>query len=526
MGIFPTKIHSNIYRAGLILLAVGLPLSVFLMSIAQFVLIINWLLEGQLKKKVKSFFSNVPAMVFSAIFFIHILGLLYTTDFSYAFKDLRIKIPLLLLPLIIATTRPLNSNQFNSLLNFFIAAVVVSSFVSVYMLYFKNFSDIREITPFISHIRFSLMICLSICFLLSMLYNKNFKGVVSFFFIAATMVWLIYFLFLIESPTGLGILSFLLVFFALFIVFKTNNIYKRLGAALFFLAILSATFLYLRSAILEYKHAEDFDFNNLPAYTAYGNPYYHDTTSLFAENGTLVWLFIADDELKDKWEQHSDYDYYGLDNKGQELRATLIRYMASKGLKKDAQGFEKLTESDIRAVEQGIPTVKFFEIGTLKKRIHEILYEFDRYKKTGNPNALSIVMRYKFLKTAWHIITNNFWLGVGTGDVNIAFDNMYEALNTQLEPENRWRAHNQYVSFFVAFGILGFALFLTALIYPPVKLKSFNDYRFLAFFIIVALSMLTEDTLETQAGVTFFAFFSVLFLFGHEKSNKRKSSQQ
>ncbi len=35
----------------------------------------------------------------------------------------------------------------------------------------------------------------------------------------------------------------------------------------------------------------------------------------------------------------------------------------------------------------------------------------------------------------------------------------------------------------------------------------------MTFWITAFLSMLTEDTLETQAGVSFFIFFSCLFLF-------------
>jgi len=41
---------------------------------------------------------------------------------------------------------------------------------------------------------------------------------------------------------------------------------------------------------------------------------------------------------------------------------------------------------------------------------------------------------------------------------------------------------------------------------------------YLSFFIIAVISFLTEDTLETQAGVTFFAFFNSFFLLGIAQS--------
>jgi len=55
---------------------------------------------------------------------------------------------------------------------------------------------------------------------------------------------------------------------------------------------------------------------------------------------------------------------------------------------------------------------------------------------------------------------------------------------------------------------------MIVLIYPPIKTRRFTDYFYLSFFVIMIVSMVSEDTIETQAGVTIFAFFTSLFLFG------------
>ncbi|MBU2650467.1 MAG: hypothetical protein KKA81_05995, partial [Bacteroidetes bacterium] len=68
----------------------------------------------------------------------------------------------------------------------------------------------------------------------------------------------------------------------------------------------------------------------------------------------------------------------------------------------------------------------------------------------------------------------------------------------------------------VGFGFIGFAWFIFALIYPAYKTRYFKDYLYSVFFIIIIFSMLTEDTIETQVGVTIFAFFSALLLFGRQ----------
>src|SRR5687768_5889238 len=92
----------EIYFTGLLLLAASLPVSMFMMSVSQFVLAGAWILCGNLKQRFSSFLHNKPAMLLSAVFLMHIAGLLYTNyDFNYALRDIRIKIPLLIMPFLI-----------------------------------------------------------------------------------------------------------------------------------------------------------------------------------------------------------------------------------------------------------------------------------------------------------------------------------------------------------------------------------------------------------------------------------------
>jgi O-antigen ligase len=112
-----------------------------------------------------------------------------------------------------------------------------------------------------------------------------------------------------------------------------------------------------------------------------------------------------------------------------------------------------------------------------------------------------------------NIFLQHFWTGVGTGDVQKAFDEEYGQENSRLSKEFRHRGHNQYLTFALTFGIGGFLFFIFSLFYPIFKMKKQSDYFYATFFVIAFISMLTEDTLETQAGVTFFAFFNSFFLF-------------
>jgi putative Ca2+/H+ antiporter (TMEM165/GDT1 family) len=82
-----------------------------------------------------------------------------------------------------------------------------------------------------------------------------------------------------------------------------------------------------------------------------------------------------------------------------------------------------------------------------------------------------------------------------------------------LQQQYQHRAHNQWLTILLTFGILGMLLFMLVVFYPLFYKRKYLDYFYIVFFIAFALSLLTEDTLETQAGVTFYALFNCLFLF-------------
>jgi hypothetical protein len=277
---------------------------------------------------------------------------------------------------------------------------------------------------------------------------------------------------------------------------------------LFFLA-----WLYARNIARDVNHIDPVDFNSLQKVTKLGNPYRHDLSNLQVENGSYVWLYVATEELKKAWNQRSKYDFDGKDKAGQEIKFTLIRFLTSKGYRKDAEGISKLTDEEVAMVEDGIASIVYVEKSTLYVRIYKIFWEYNRYIATHNPSGHSVMQRLEFWNTSGAIIRDNWLTGVGTGDLGNAFEEEYKKMGSLLEKEYRWRSHNQFLAILATFGIFGLAWFLFSLIYPAARLGKFHDFYYLSFFIIIILSMLTEDTLETQAGVTPFAFFTSFYLF-------------
>ncbi len=142
----------------------SLPLSLYAMSVMQFALIIFWAYEGyynkitleiksipkwilfplqNIKIKIEKLKSNKIALLIISIYVIHLLGLIFTENFKLAFDDLRTKLPLLSLTIIIGTSKPISKKQLNVLFLFYIAAIISGTFFGLYKFMGHNFMDLR-----------------------------------------------------------------------------------------------------------------------------------------------------------------------------------------------------------------------------------------------------------------------------------------------------------------------------------------------------------------------------------------------
>lgn len=515
----------SIYLFGLILLVSSLPLSLFLTSFAQIILAVSFFTEGTFIEKFKRFFRNKPAMIIAGIWIMHVTGLLYTTDITEGLKDVRIKAPLLILPVIISGSEPLTRKQFNWVMAFFIGAVFAGTMVSMAVLtgiIRHPVLDIRDIFIFhISHIRFALFTCVAVFSLFYFLFSgENNLTVFNKILIAMLAGWFIVFLVIMESVTGLSIIIFIGTILLLYQAFKKKKIIFRI--VLFFLAVLlPASVLYtVNSCVKEFNTSYPVAIN-IHDTTSRGNNYQFDTSSVQSENGYPVWTYVCEDEMRTEWNNRSKLFYDSLDLRGQQLKYTLIRFLSSKGFRKDADGVSNLSDKEIHSVESGIANVNYQDITSIKARLMQIIWEWDRFTHGGDPSGHSVTQRIEFWKTAGAIILQHPFVGVGTGDMPATYKQQYENMKTKLSPEWRLRAHNQYLAIAVAFGFIGLAYFIFALFYSVLYKKKFLDYFYFTFWLIAILSMFTEDTLETQPGATFFAFFSALFLFARSKEHKK-----
>jgi hypothetical protein len=229
------------------------------------------------------------------------------------------------------------------------------------------------------------------------------------------------------------------------------------------------------------------------------------------ENGYWLWIYICEPELRESWNKRSTMDFDSITSQGYSLRMTLIRYLTGKGLRKDAEGVAALSESDVRNIEQGIGnhhhTVKK---SSIDRRIRATFWEYYAWRELNFASQTSMTQRFEFWRATLYTIKNNFWFGVGTGDVLDAQQAAYKGVNSLLtNPEIHKTPHNHYLIVFSTFGIFGFVWFLFVLIYPGGKTGRFRMPLYTAFFIVIILSMMVD-----KLAITYFAVFNTLILFG------------
>jgi O-antigen ligase len=129
----------------------------------------------------------------------------------------------------------------------------------------------------------------------------------------------------------------------------------------------------------------------------------------------------------------------------------------------------------------------------------------DQQETTPNP-------RLYLWDAAFEIIAQHPWIGIGTGDVQPALNEEYERKGYTEPLARQQNAHNQYLQTTLALGLPGLIWLLMLFILP--LLLAFRKKHFLVvlFFLLFALSALTESMLETQRGTLFFGFFASFLL--------------
>ncbi len=519
-------LHWKVYLSGLALLVCCLPLSRYLLSISQFLLLINWLAQGRFRQKFSMIKQNPWVLIFASIFLVYCAGLLHTQNLTAGLARVKNALPLLFLPVIMGTSRPLPGKTIRQLLLLFSAAVTAASLVCLINYLIKGTGvngNFREVSIFMHHIRFSLMIVMALFFMLYCVFDKSAAGrIPEKLLIVFGACFLVVFLFFLRSFTGI------LIFTALAFVFVLNRAILSPDTRIRFAAFFLVAGVFFGVSVLTgfiYRHnfhARPVNPDTLALYTASGNPYSHDWQTGAMENGHYIDLYVCETELKKEWDMVSRIPYEDRDLKGQPLNYTLRRYLTSKGLRKDSAGISALSKLDIQRIENGLANHKFRSNSGIYQRLYETLWELHIMSKTGYVMQHSLGQRIAFLQASGTPLIKNLWTGVGTGDVYDTVLRSAQDKKLAVDPLWEGKPHNQFMFFILAFGLPGFLYLLFCLAWPVIATRTYRSLLFNLFAGIMLTSMLVLDTLESYDSMVFFASFYCLLVFASgRKEGKR-----
>ena len=198
------------------------------------------------------------------------------------------------------------------------------------------------------------------------------------------------------------------------------------------------------------------------------------------------------------------------------------RYFVCKGLERTAENWSRLSPRDLDNIRNGIPNPVYASGNPLKVRIYKTFFEFEAYRKWGKIKGSSLVQKIELWQKGSRIVENGGrWLfGVGTGDLRQELNKSLKESNSQLA-DSGLMIHNQYLSIFTTFGLVGCIVFLLFIIYPAYRTKLYKNAFYVYFLALVLVSMLSEDTLDNQQGIMFFCIMNSFFLSRNIETDKK-----
>lgn len=490
-------VHRKIYLVLLTLLGGCMVTSVGMANVVWVLLLANWLLEGRWHEKWQMARESRLLPAVAALFLLYVAGLLWTSNMPAGLHVVERELPLLVVPLVLLTTRPPQGRVREAIQSLYMATVFVVTVVG--LVRWLTIPDLpyRDIVPYISHIRFSLNCCMVIFFAVVMLRKGRGKNIVRQIVLGALVVWMVAFLLLLRSYT-----TFVVLAVAPLAVLPWLR-RKWLWLALW-LAVVGAAAVMVVLGFREYYRMVPQATAPLHEATANGRLYDHWADG-YVENGNYVNNYLCQEELEKEWPRRSDVPLAAVTPSGFSVNATLVRYLNALGLPKDSVGVATLTDEQVAEIARGVPN-PVYEHGSLPKRmLYVMIFEYENYRCFRAVKGFSMLQRFELWRTASHIIGEHPWLGVGTGDLCDAMEADFRATSSPLQG-SELMPHNQYLTLAAQCGIPLAVLVALLFLWATPALRRQGPLM-AAWLAAILISFLTENTLDSLAGILFCSWF-------------------
>lgn len=452
------------------LFAIGLVCSKFIMSISLVLWAIGVISTWDTKRMIDLLKNNRLFLLVLLFYLLHVISLFWSTNLAQGWDDIRVRSTLVVLPFLFMVSFKNKEENYKWVhLITLLCLVVVSAIQLIHFFWIQSngtMTDVRQLSWFGSHIRFGILLAFSLSIAHLALKKK---------WISPAIFW----------------------FYASWIVFYT--IYSQVFSAYLTLFISGGFMVW---STIKTKRAKVFLCGAMVVLVSLGS--YLLWAALGPQSHVPCGHFQDQTEASKVWGLQSQFAFKGKDQKNQYLERTLERFLCSEGKTLNAAGIQSLTKEEVSMVERGFTENNHF---FFTNRLSEIRFQLYEAK---DPNGHSILQRFAYWGAAIHIIKNNLWLGVGVGDIDAAFTKAYLETHSRLLPEYQHRSHNMFLTTYIATGVLGFLILFGILGLLFWMGRKEGQLILIAFSVITLFTFMFEDTIETQTGVSFFAFYLAL----------------
>ncbi len=156
-----------------------------------------------------------------------------------------------------------------------------------------------------------------------------------------------------------------------------------------------------------------------------------------------------------------------------------------------------------------ITTLIFLTIAIPKTR--DRFVELLKIESLDEGGITSTNIRYTIYSTAQELIVASPLIGYGIGDYNDILREEYMKDDNTLLAERKYNAHNQYFSLLLMGGIPLLLAYIIMVGMNLIYAIRFNNQLLILFLVFYSIVMFTENILEREAGIIFFAFFLNFF---------------
>jgi O-antigen ligase len=126
----------------------------------------------------------------------------------------------------------------------------------------------------------------------------------------------------------------------------------------------------------------------------------------------------------------------------------------------------------------------------------------------------------------WELIQKFPFTGYGTGSEKDILKEKYFENKFYISYLLELNAHNQYLSLLINTGIVGLLLYLYVLYFGFEQAIKRRDFLLLSFMIIITVVSVSENILDVNKGILFYAFFYSFFLLSIQKKIRMQHTDQ